>query len=1455
MLGELSGTLEELIIREGVVTIGSQAFCYDTDNMLYYEFSVLKKVVLPDSLKTIGQKAFKDNIQLKSMQPAQTAGEEGLLLPSNVTAIGKESFYNCDGLAKAVIPKNVKTIEDGAFYGCNGLEQVKLSEGLEEIGLRAFGYCTILTEMEIPASVSKYAYVTGVSTVYDDDYYRKNNIFAGCSSLKNLTIGGDITSINRCMLGELSGTLEELIIREGVVTIGSQAFCYATSNMTYYIFGKLRNIVLADSLITINSEAFRKNSALSTILCGPNITSIASGSIPANAALKVYGRPTDAEPEYSEAMKAYCDANGIPYLYGDDMDLLVTATFETGTDLVIEPQSVLPGGKLTAPQTPAQPGYVFTGWYNKDTGVQWSFESSAAGFEDLTLVAGWAEESLNGYYSIENGEATLLSYARMAGESANVSLPATWQGLPVTGIAAGAFAHEGIERLTLPSGLKHIDDGAFSGMRELQAIYIAEENDTFAADQGVLFTKGLASLIHYPQGKRDAGYTLPEKTESVAAGAFEGCTALASVTLNEGLVSIGSAAFRGCTGLTEITLPATLDSIGAEAFRNCLSATVVSGGDALESIGDNAFFGTDSMCVFYGDPDGLLVEYAKTNGRFYNLYMATMVVDGAAVDSFVLSTGEMLDPMDVLYPAENSFVMSWYLEETFETVWDFAAMTMPQESITLYGKVETIYDTEAIAEETTDETTGETAQTQIGVRLTGYHGPLAEITLPAELGGYPVMAIGSRAFAGSGATKITLHAAITEIAADAFDGLDGVTLIAPAGSYAEQFIADGGYASEALTYELAFETNGGTLVQPMQLACGETTALPVPVKDGCEFAGWYTDAALKTAALLDEAGMYAMPAADTTLYAAWTVNETIVYDVTWTETASDAGAYVTVTGVNTTASHVVIPAAINGLPVREIARMAFADVSTIRTISIPDSMETIGEYAFMNSGLREIAIPETVLSVGNGAMRGCRNLNAVSWPKTIDTLPDGVLAGCTALLSLSLPEGVKTLENEALMDASNLLSLMLPQSLETIGANVFSGLTRLKRLSFGANVSAIDEQAFSGFDSLTAIEVDSANDVFESVDGVLYYRDRVGILRYPPSRDGVLYEIDPQAFMIGAYAFEDAARLAQITIPDGMDSIGAYAFAGCSALGVITIPDSVTEIGPNAFDSGVTIYGGLNTAAYKYAKENGLTFTDPDAVVIPVEDVTLGYSEIILKIGSAAKLEAQITPANATSQKVVWNSSDPSVVRVDDGYLRALDYGDVVVSARVDNMTAACLIRVRDAAMEFEQALEETRVGKTLQLTCWGTIDSLASVRVWRSSDESVASVDESGLLTAHAAGIVLITAEDENGNSASMHVFVRDPAIEMDLPAALTTVMSEAFAGVPLVRAIDLRDSRLKEIGSKAFADCDGLIYAVIPESVDSIAVDAFAGCGSVTIFCEEGSAAHIMAEQAGIPYFVFPD
>ena len=151
---------------------------------------------------------------------------------------------------------------------------------------------------------------------------------------------------------------------------------------------------------------------------------------------------------------------------------------------------------------------------------------------------------------------------------------------------------------------------------------------------------------------------------------------------------------------------------------------------------------------------------------------------------------------------------------------------------------------------------------------------------------------------------------------------------------------------------------------------------------------------------------------------------------------------------NGSAKSVVIPAEIEGLPVKEISN-AFGGNETLKRVTIPDSVQVIYGSAFYGcTALESVTIPDSVQEIGHSAFYNCTALKSVTLGNSVQEISRSAFNGCTALESVTIPDSVKR-----------------------IGHSAFAGCTALKSVTLGNSVQIIDYHAFSNCTSLQSLTI------------------------------------------------------------------------------------------------------------------------------------------------------------------------------------------------------------------------------------------------------------------------------------------------------------------------------------------------------------------------------------------------
>lgn len=197
------------------------------------------------------------------------------------------------------------------------------------------------------------------------------------------------------------------------------------------------------------------------------------------------------------------------------------------------------------------------------------------------------------------------------------------------------------------------------------------------------------------------------------------------------------------------------------------------------------------------------------------------------------------------------------------------------------------------------------------------------------------------------------------------------------------------------------------------------------------------------------------------------------------------------------------------------------------------------------------------------------------------------------------------------------------------------------------------------------------------------------------------------------------------------------------------------------------------TATITAKTGNGITASCRVTVVNPVIAVTgisLSADSATVKTGESYTLTAVVSPENASNKNVTWSSSAPDIASVNNGVVTGIEKGTAVITARTDNgKTAACTITVTSSgALSLSSTSLTMDVGDYCGLVLWTTSDDVSIGNIaWTSSDPSIASVNNQGVITGKKAGRAVISvAADEYFDhitySAECHVVVR----EIDKPS-----------------------------------------------------------------------------------------
>jgi hypothetical protein len=262
---------------------------------------------------------------------------------------------------------------------------------------------------------------------------------------------------------------------------------------------------------------------------------------------------------------------------------------------------------------------------------------------------------------------------------------------------------------------------------------------------------------------------------------------------------------------------------------------------------------------------------------------------------------------------------------------------------------------------------------------------------------------------------------------------------------------------------------------------------------------------------------------------------------------------------------------------RSIGSYAFRSCTSLVNVTFPDSLTTLGDQAFVFCNrLETVTLPRALISIGISPFEACSSLSAitVSSFNTAYTSLDGVLfdTGQRTLIqypagkagSYALPATVTSVGPAAFMSCSGLTGLTLSTNLSSIGDQAFMSCAGLTSVTIPKLVTSIGIQAFAECTSLLSIAVDPLNPAYSSMSGVLFDKNQVTLIQCPAGKTGS-YTPPGSITSIGDYAFDLCSNLTAIAIPASVTNIGNSSFYFCTSLTNLVVPNSVQSIGPAAF--------------------------------------------------------------------------------------------------------------------------------------------------------------------------------------------------------------------------------------------------------------------------------------------------
>lgn len=207
--------------------------------------------------------------------------------------------------------------------------------------------------------------------------------------------------------------------------------------------------------------------------------------------------------------------------------------------------------------------------------------------------------------------------------------------------------------------------------------------------------------------------------------------------------------------------------------------------------------------------------------------------------------------------------------------------------------------------------------------------------------------------------------------------------------------------------------------------------------------------------------------------------------------------------------------------------------------TLPDTVNTICAYAFSESNLESIILPNGLIEIKEYAFNECMNLQYINnvgegnkLPNSLSLIDPGAFYGCEKLENIILPNELRFVGDYAFSN-TGLTSINIPYGLYMMGSMVFSNCKNLR-------------------------EITSDNIEYPAEEGVLFeYKDDYNIVAYPAASERTTYAISSKVTEIMPYAFSGCSNLKEIKLPYNMMVLSRAAFADCHSLEKINLDDVV----------------------------------------------------------------------------------------------------------------------------------------------------------------------------------------------------------------------------------------------------------------------------------------------------------
>ena len=979
---------------------------------------------------------------------------KNISIPNGVTEIRDRTFQGCSSLTSVTIPNSVTEIEDRVFSGCSSLTAIVIPNGITEIRESSFRGCSSLTSVSIPNSVTNiFQYA-----------------FADCSSLESITIPSGVTVISNSAFENCS-SLKAINIPSNVEFIGFEdtGFWYGLSN-PFAGCSSLTSITVESG----NANYDSRNGCNAIIRKSDNtlITGCKNTVIPSNVT--------------SISGSAFYDCSSL-------------------TSVTI-PSNVTSIGEAT-----------FSGCTNLKTIV---VESGNANYD--------SRDNCNAI--IRKSDNTLIAGCM------NTVIPSD-----VTSISSYAFDNcSGLTAINIPSSVMEIGNNPFFRCSNLSSITVDNENINYDSRDNcnAIIRKSDNILI---TGCKNT--VIPSSVVSID-DAFYGCNGLTAITIPSSVTTIGQSAFYGCDNLVTVKMESeTPVTIMEETFSNRTNATLyVPAGSSVAYQSANywkdfnnivefwenfnitfADATVKSLCVVNWDTDGdgelstgeaaavksLGDVFQQSDITSFNELQyftgLTSICDFAfnycqnltsiTIPSNVASIGKYAFSSCKLTSITIPTSVTTIGEGAFEGCWGLKSINIPSSVKTIEGNpFINCYSITSITVESGNTNYDSRNNCNAIIRksddtlITG----CGNTVIPDN-----VKSIGDNAFVGVDLTSVTIPNSVVSIGERTFYGNWSLRHITIPSSVKE--IGKWAFAGCRNVIYVKVESSTPIAEIPSVFSNIYNTTLYVPVgcKSTYEAANYWKEFG-KIVEYRENDILFADSNVKDICVANWDTNGDGELSTDEAAAVSDLGSAFQESCITTFDELQYF----TGLT--SIGASAFSECYDLVSVTIPRSVTSIGNEAFLFCGLRTLTIPSSVTNIDNFAFGLCTALSSITVedgntnydsrdncnaiirksdntliagcantviPNSVTSIGERAFYNCF-MTSITIPSSVTSIGNLAFIHCNELTSINIPSSVTSINYGTFAYCSSLTSITIPSSVTEIGEYAFYDCEKLTNVTVE-----------------------------------------------------------------------------------------------------------------------------------------------------------------------------------------------------------------------------------------------------------------------------------------------------------------------------------------------------------------------------------------------